>query len=82
VGAFVVAAVACAPGDAMGAPPVVARAPALAAAVAAGGLLGALLESAVVGAAPGIRRCPGWVRNLLPTASGAAIAHVLAEASA
>lgn len=50
--------------------------PRAAAAVLAGGFLGSVLESLVVGIAPPFARTPGWVRNVFTTAAGAAIAYI------
>jgi len=79
-GAALVAGAALLGGEGLGAPGVVPQELDAAAAVAAGGLLGALLESVLVGAAPALRLVPGWIRNLVPTAAGAAAAHALALA--
>lgn len=78
VGAALVGVAAALPGGSLGVPPAIPADARVAAAVAAGGLLGAVGESALVGCVPSIRSVPGWVRNLVPTAAGAGLAHVLA----
>jgi uncharacterized protein (TIGR00297 family) len=44
---------------------------------AATGFVGAMLESVVTAAAPGARRVPGWVRNLMTTGIGGGLAFAL-----
>lgn len=82
VGALVVAGSAALPGDALGAPPVVAATAGQLAAIATGGFAGAVLESVVVGVAPQFRNLPNWVRNVVPTAAGAVCAALGAAAFA
>ncbi|MCE9635192.1 MAG: DUF92 domain-containing protein, partial [Planctomycetes bacterium] len=41
---------------------------------------GSAIESLVTGLAPGIARVPGWIRNLLTTLTGAAIARLVVGA--
>jgi uncharacterized protein (TIGR00297 family) len=50
--------------------------------VSAAGFLASLAESLVVGFAPGVRRVPGWVRNLFTTLAGAALGAAGARAVA